>query len=335
MRIISIGSATVDYIISVPTAQKQKGNKVCFDAGKKYSIETPRMRAGGGALNASISFARAGFSSALASEWGTDATGDFLEQIIRKERIRPHITLTHTDPTATSFIIVSSDGERTILTSRGALKDFSLKDVPARALQSAQFAYVSTGTWSSHTVLRMLRILKKNRVSVMLSPSGHLLSRHHNDLKKIFSLSDIVIMNREEAILATNAPTDDPKKVFKVLDAMVPRIAIMTSGDSGSYASDGVHLFYAPAFRVRSIVDKTGAGDAFGSGFLVGLLELEPRHIYGTPFREESVVYAMHRGAANAASVIGHIGATEGILTTRQFKNNTLWKRCAVKVTRL
>jgi sugar/nucleoside kinase (ribokinase family) len=90
----------------------------------------------------------------------------------------------------------------------------------------------------------------------MLSPSGHLLSRHHNDLKKIFSLSDIVIMNREEAILATNAPTDDPKKVFKVLDAMVPRIAIMTSGDSGSYASDGVHLFYAPAFRVRLLMIK-------------------------------------------------------------------------------
>lgn len=333
MHILSIGTATVDYIIK--TAVQRSHNNVCFESGKKYSIETPCMRAGGDALNAAVSFARSGFSSALVSEWGTDAAGSFLQQVIRKEKIRPYITHTQTYPSATSFILVSADGERTIFVSRGALREFSFKNVPQSALRHARFAYVSTGAWSSHGVLRMLRTLKKNRISVVLSPSGHLLTQYRTDLPMLFALSDIVIMNREEAALATHVSSADPQKIFKVLDAMVPHIAIMTCGDEGAYASDGTYLFYAPPFRVRTIVDKTGAGDAFGSGFLVGLLESEPRRTYGSPFKKESIIYAMRRGAANAASVVERMGAIEGILTTEQFKTNPRWKRCAVTATQL
>jgi len=87
----------------------------------------------------------------------------------------------------------------------------------------------------------------------------------------------------------------------------VPGIAVVTDGPRGAYASDGRYLYRAGVFKERKLVDRTGAGDAFGSGFIAGLMQKHDVH------------HALRLAAANATSVVEQIGAQGGILTKRDF----------------
>ncbi len=331
MDILTIGTALVDYII--PVSVKSSGKKLTFEKGKKYEIHPPVMRAGGGALNVAVTCARAGKQVMLASEWGSDAAGSFLERSIRTEGIVPRITISQKQPTGTSFVLVSPDGERTVLVSRGALNSFSLSDIPARDLQRISWAYIVTGSWSISTIEKLLRLLSRAGISTVVSPSGQLLTHDKKSLAPIFSLSDVVIMNRSEAALVTGIRATQTKTLFKELDSMVRGIVVMTDSSKGVMVSDGSRMFSAPAFDAH-VVDETGAGDAFGGAFMMGLIESGARCGKGV-CSEEEMIYALRRGSANAASVIEHMGATEGILTKKQFLTQKRWRTYPVKIIHL
>lgn len=331
MDILTIGTAVVDYVISVPA--KAKGKTITFEKGKKYEIHAPVMRAGGGALNAAVTCARGGKSVMLASEWGSDAAGSFLEKSIRAEGVSPCITISQKQPTGTSFVLVSPDAERTVLVSRGALTSFSLSDIPAKDLHGVTWAYIVTGSWSLAVVERLVRVLRKAGVHIALSPSGQLLAQGKKALTSLFAMSDVVIMNRTEAALITGISMTYTQKLFKELDHIVAGIVVMTDSNQGAIVSDGSRMFIGSAFQAH-VIDETGAGDAFGSAFMMGLIESRAICRKGM-VGEAEMIYALRRGLANATSVIEHIGATEGILTKKQFLTQKRWKECAIKITHL
>ncbi|MFA7201676.1 MAG: carbohydrate kinase family protein [Candidatus Paceibacterota bacterium] len=331
MKILTIGTATVDYII--PVSVPAKRNTLTFEKGKKYEIPAPIMRAGGGALNAAVTCARAGRSVILASQWGSDAAGSFLENNIRAEGIIPQVTISHKQPTGIAFELVSSDGERTVLVSHGALSSFSFASIPTKDLSDVAWAYVVTGSLPIMVIEKSLRLLRKAGISIALSPSAQLLTRGKEALAPILNMSDVVIMNRAEATLLTGIKAVHTNKLFIELDQMIRGIAVMTDGDRGALVSDGSRMFASAAFRAH-VVDETGAGDAFGSGFIMGLLESNARYGKGM-CTEDEMMYALRRGLANAASVVEHLGATEGILTKKQFLTQKRWRECAIKITHL
>ena len=86
----------------------------------------------------------------------------------------------------------------------------------------------------------------------------------------------------------------------------------MTKGKEGVVASDGKHLWRAPSLGSR-VKEKTGAGDAFGSGFLSGFM------------KEGKVSYGLQLGIANATSCIQEVGAKEGLL-----KEGGSWEKVEV-----
>jgi fructokinase len=75
----------------------------------------------------------------------------------------------------------------------------------------------------------------------------------------------------------------------------------MTKGEKGVVVSDGKYMWSAPSFSV-SVQDATGAGDAFSSGFLSGLI------------KSNDIPFAIKLGMANSVSCIGKIGAKNGLL---------------------
>ena len=62
------------------------------------------------------------------------------------------------------------------------------------------------------------------------------------------------------------------------------------------------------------MVDRTGAGDAFGSGFVAGLIQAS------------RIEYAIRLGSANATSVVEYVGAKKGIVTKNDFEKSSRWK---------
>ena len=82
------------------------------------------------------------------------------------------------------------------------------------------------------------------------------------------------------------------------------------------------------------MVDRTGAGDAFGSGFVAGLMRHKEECKKGL-CSHLAVEYAIRLGSANATSMVESIGAKSGILTQKEFEKDHRWQKLSIKVVRL
>ena len=116
----------------------------------------------------------------------------------------------------------------------------------------------------------------------------------------------------------------------------MPGIVAVTNGRRGVTVSDGKNIYKAKIFKEKKIVDYTGAGDAFGSGFTAALMEKSQKSkVKSQKFDLEDMKYAIRLASANATSVIEKIGATEGILNKKDFSSGARWKNLKINVKKL
>ena len=325
--VIAIGTATRDVFLTSPLFKVLRdpkhlekigfktGEAQCFALGAKVEVQKIAFATGGGAANAAVTFARQGFQAAVIARLGDDELGKTVVAGLKKEKVKPLVHFDKSLGTAYSTILISPDGERTILVYRGASEVFQKKEIPFRKLK-AKWAYIVPGQIALSLMSDIVNHLKKNGVKIALNPSRHYLELGVERLKPIFNRLDAVIMNREEASYLTGVSYNNERGIFKKLDDVVPGIAVMTDGSRGAKVSDGKYLYSAGIFSAKGgsasggkekIVDRTGAGDAFGSGFVAGLMA------------KNDINFALRLAAANATSVVEHIGAQEGILTKSDF----------------
>lgn len=156
---------------------------------------------------------------------------------------------------------------------------------------------------------KLLNIKKMHDVKLAFNPGSAQIKKGPDSFKDVLAVTDILFVNRDEAeILLHGKPVSKEEQeteenlLFRI-QRMGPKMIVMTDGDHGSYVLDEkAELFYETCAPAK-IVEKTGAGDAFGTGFLGALLA------------GKSIQEAMQWGAANAASVIEYVGAQPGLLT--------------------
>ena len=140
----------------------------------------------------------------------------------------------------------------------------------------------------------------KNKIKIVLNPGNSQLALPITTIKRILRKIDVLFLNREEASLLTKIPYNKEKQIFKKLDELCPNIAIMGSS-KGITVSDGNHLYEAKSSLVKT-VDKTGAGDAFASGFVSGFI------------KKGEIENGIQLGMANSSSCIQKWGAKNGLL---------------------
>ncbi len=313
LDVITIGTATRDVflrsnqlkILKDPKHLKKLGFKTgeaeCLSLGSKIQVEEPVFTIGGGAANAAVTFRRMGLETAALIKIGNDDPGRAIEKSLKQEKIKLITKKSIRGKSAYSTILLTSSGERTILVFRGVSDDFKTGDFPKNIKE--RWAYITPGEMPAAVLLKIMRDMKRNGGCIAFNPSRHYLSLDKKTLKPLLDLIDIVIVNREEASLLTGVDYRDMPGVFKKFDKLVPGIAVMTNGAKGASVSDGRNVFHVGVFRERKVVDRTGAGDAFGSGFVAGLM-----------LHKGDIKKALRVASANATSVVERIGAQKGIL---------------------
>lgn len=319
--VITIGTATRDIFLGSPlfkvlndpkhlvTIGFEANEMQCFALGSKVKVDTFVSATGGDAANAAVTFARQGFKTATIMRLGDDEAGHAIVKELKDEKItvlNPH----HAGETDYSTILMAPGGERTILVHRGT--QVSRKDIPFNKLK-AKWAYIASANIPPAIMREIFVALKKNKVKIAINPSRYYIEKATKDLKTFMMEADVVIMNREECAELTGVPFAKEKLLFKKLLDIVKGIAIMTDGSRGALASYGQHFYRCGIFKEHEPTYRTGAGDAFGSGFVAGFI------------RTNDIGYALRLAAANSTSVIEHIGAQKGILTKKHFEDKR-WK---------
>jgi ribokinase len=296
------------------------GEAQCFALGGKIDVENPPISAmGGGAANAAVTFARQGLKTAAIAGLGADRDGDAIIEDLRAEGVTLHASRSKKNGTGYSTLLLSPSGERTILTYRGAANDLRLAEIRLNKFRP-RWAYIVPSAIPLSVVLAIAKHCKNVGTRIAIDPSHYYLEMGANKLAPLLKIMDVVKMNREEAALLTGENYKDEKAIFKAFDKIVPGIAVLTDGPRGVVVSDGKKIYRAGIFKEKMVADRTGAGDAFGSGFVAALAA------------GKDIEYAIRLGSANATSVVEHIGAHTGALKKGDFRKESRWRSLRVSV---
>ncbi len=294
------------------------GKGICLPLGSKIDVEDIIFTSGGSGTNTAATFAKQGFKVAFCGAIGVDVAGLEIVRELRHLRIDTKFLVKKRGEKTTHSIVISSAGEdRTILIYRGASGLFNKNDILWKKIIKTKWIYLAPLSGQSCDIFEdIVNFAKENKIKVAVNPSKQQLSMAQETLKDILQKVDVLFLNQEEASFLTKVPFDQEQNIFKKVSEFCLGVVVMTKGGKGAVASDGKYLYSAPGSGTikTKIVDTTGAGDAFASGFLTDYIRFAG-----------DIEKAMQMGLANGLANLTQIGAKTGIL-----EKNTQFERIQV-----
>lgn len=330
--VVTIGSATKDAFIEtdganiVSVAKKDKNSAfMAYPYGSKIEINNFNIAIGGGAVNTACNFAGLGMKTATIVKVGEDSTGKDIVKMLEKRGISTNAVVFDKDEnTGFSVILLSFQGDRTVLAHRGPNATISKKDIDFDLIKNSKWLYIAPLNGESTEVLdKIADFAEENDVNMAINVGTSSIKRGEKYLDKILKTAEVVVMNSEEASMLTkieirpDSTTEkfseckihpDIIKMLKHLKSTHAKIVVITDGGNGAYAYDGKMFYQCDEFPAK-VVSTLGAGDAFASTF-VSVLHQSNWDI------EKSLKFA----AINAASVVGKFNAQDGQLSMEEIE---------------
>lgn len=302
-RILSIGKATQDvFLKSDEFDPHTEGEKVYthLPLGIKMEVEDVTFSTGGNATNVAVTLARQGLDAGYMWALGNDPASHTILEVLDAEGVdTSHVTQDDRFQSGYSLILIATNGERTILNHRGKSVDKSGKGLKLDSIKEYDWIYPTSLGFAALDLLRVIvDEADKHDVKIMLNPAGPELSEPAK-LKTLLESVDVLICNKEEMAMIVAGETCEELALHAL--HYVP-VAIVSDGPNGVVATDGKTMVRAGMYEDVPVIDRTGAGDAFASGFL-------SQWAQGKSLKE-SVIFA----SANSTSVVTKVGAKEGIL---------------------
>lgn len=299
--IYAIGKATQDVFLKSEEFDPKKEGKVAYThlpLGAKLDVEEAYFSTGGNATNVAVTLARQGIDAHFVWALGEDPASQSILQDMDKEGVSTALVDKDAAYKASySTILLSPDGERTILNFHGTIMPKSSFSAALQNIDRATWLYPSSlGDYD--LLAEVIEKAKTLGAYVMLNPAGSELSDPAR-LKEILKDVAVLCLNKEE--MQTLVSGDSTEELVRNGLTLCP-VVIVSDGPRGVCASDGKTILKAGMYEDVPVIDRTGAGDAFASGFL-------SKWSRGGSLRD-SIIFA----SANSTSVVAQIGAKAGIL---------------------
>jgi len=310
--VLTIGNAIVDVIAPIdPDFLKREG----MDEGIMHLVDAERSAylydrmpaqkrqvSGGSAANTAAGVASLGGKAAFIGKVAADPLGDVFADDLHAIGVHYGVSRLHDGPaTARSMILVSPGGERTMNTYLGACQQLTVADIKEDEIGAAVITYMEGYLWDP---------VEAKKAFVQAAHYAH---KHERATS--FTLSDpfcvsryrdeFLDLMRSKTIDYVFANVEELKSLYQTqeLGAAVQQIAKDAELAAITMGADGAMVVYegevitVPAFPVDEVVDATGAGDLFASGFLLAVA------------RGQDLQMALKAGCLAASEVISHLGA--------------------------
>ncbi len=321
-NIITFGSASQDIYVKsrkfliLSGRNFNTGKGICLALGSKNKVEDVFLSFGGGGTNTAATFVNQGLKTAWCGQVGNDYFGDLAVAELKKLKISAEFTKKAKNLATNISVFLTFPGkDRTILIHRGASDDLKKDDIPWQKIKKTKWFYLApfSGKLASLTE-DLVNFGCKFNIKIAWNPGYNQLRFSKLVLARILKKIDILILNRQEAcLLAKISSYKDEKEIFRKIGKMTKGIIVMTKGPRGAVVFDGKYTYSSPAMPAK-LVDSTGAGDAFGSGFVAGMI------------KKNDIIFAVQLASANSASCITEWGAKKGLLGKSQ-----KWRKIKVK----
>ena len=309
-KILGIGNAIVDVFVKVDDKfllknNLTKGSMKLIEKSEfeklKSSIKIEKIEAGGSVANTMAGIAYLKGNSSFIGKVNSDEFGKIYKKSLEKINVDfPYIDKNENLATGASIIFITPDSERTMCTYLGISSKLSKTDIDENHIKDYDIIFLEGYLWdkgmSEEMFKHVINIAKKNSIEVAMSLSDiFCVSRHREDFFKLL-LNDLnlLIGNEKEIneLMSRKNLLDSIKEISKL-----NKLVIITKSENGSLAVLGNKIINCESVKVEKILDLTGAGDLFASGFLKEYLN------------QSDIKECLQAGSKLAAKIIQKVGA--------------------------
>lgn len=312
--IIVCGSNTVDAFLKTDAdlvsfhSPEHNHKLIAFPVGTKLPVNELEFHIGGGGTNVCATFVAQKLKIAYVGKVGKDVNGhkvfdwlktqgiDFLGQV--------------GEDTGFSVILDTAANDRTILTFKGANNSLRFDEIPQHRLETKWFYGCAMRKESFDALEKLFIFMKNHGRTTAFNPNPVLAKEGIGKLTKILEHTDVLIINKEEAQYLVEGK--DTMELAHHLVKKGPKTIAITDGENGvtihCIAGEKEQNFVIRPHKDVKVVETTGAGDAFASAFIAGLV------------KGKGLEIAAKMGILNAESIVSHCGTKEHVLNVEEMK---------------
>ena len=306
MKIIGIGNAIVDVICKIEDEFLTKNNltksnmKLIDETEFKQLLSGLKIEetvSGGSVANSIVGLSQLGNEVGFIGKVSNDNLGQKYEEGLKKEKVRYFYDKKKESlPTGTCLILITPDSERTMCTFLGTAGKINKNDIDTKAIKNSEITLLEGYLWDEGEPKEAFgeAIKHSNKIAMSLSDKFCVDRHKKNFLELVQNKLDITFANEQEIKELIDAKSFDEvisfgKKSNKTL--------VITRSDKGSIMINKNEVVECNSKKNLKIIDLTGAGDLFASGFLHGYVN------------KMSTQECLDKGTEMASKVIQTIGA--------------------------
>jgi fructokinase len=309
-KILGIGNAIVDVFVKVEDSfllnnKLIKGSMKLIERDEfeslKNTIKIEKIEAGGSVANTMAGIAYLEGYPSFIGKINSDEFGKIYKKSLEKIKVNFSYVEKNEDlSTGASIIFITPDSERTMCTYLGISSQLSKKDINEDHIKGHEIIFLEGYLWdkgmSEEMFKHVISLAKKNNIKIAMSLSDiFCVSRHREDFFKLLKNDlNILIGNENEIneLMQKNNLLDSINELQKF-----NKIIIITRSADGSLAILNNEIINCESVKVEKVLDLTGAGDLFASGFFKEYLN------------NSDIKKCLKTGSELAAQVIQKIGA--------------------------
>ena len=306
MKILGMGNAIVDVICKVDDDFLTKNNLTKSTMKLVDEIEFEKLLSnlkieetvsGGSVANSMVGLAQLGNDVGFIGKVNEDELGKKYEEGLRDEKVKYFYSKKkEKSPTGTCLILITPDSERTMCTFLGIAGKINENDVDVKAIKKSDMVFLEGYLWDEGEPKKAFdkAIQNSNKVAMSLSDK-FCVDRHKSHfLELVRSKIDILFANEQEILSLINAKNIQDAISF---GKGIKNLMVITRGEKGSLVINKDDVVHCDSRKNLKIIDLTGAGDLFASGFLHG-------YINNFSFKE-----SLEKGTEMSSKIIQIVGA--------------------------
>src|SRR5210317_820286 len=307
MKILGIGNAIVDVICKVDDSFIEQNNltkstmKLFFDENEFKSLllnlKIEKTVSGGSVANSIVGLSQHGNQVGFIGKVSDDEFGIRYEEGLKKENVEYFYSKKNEElPTGTCLILVTPDSERTMCTFLGTAGKINENDVNSGIIKKSEIIFLEGYLWDEGEPKKAFDKAINNANKIAMSLSDQFCVDRHKPhfLNLVKNKIDITFANEQEITSLIDAKNFNEVINFS---KQINKLVVVTRGEKGAIAIKGEEVVESEIIKNLKILDLTGAGDLFASGFLHGYIN------------RLSIKESLAKGTQMSAKVIQQVGA--------------------------
>tara|TARA_B110000003_G_scaffold251620_1_gene265522 strand:- start:144 stop:980 length:837 start_codon:yes stop_codon:yes gene_type:complete len=261
------------------------------------NLKIEKTVSGGSVANSIVGISQLGDKTGFIGKVSDDEFGSRYEEGLKKENVEYFYSKKKEKlPTGTCLILVTPDSERTMCTFLGTAGKINENDINSDAIKKSEIIFLEGYLWDEGEPKKAFNKAINNANKVAMSLSDQFCVDRHKShfLELVKNKLNITFANEQEMTSLIEAKNFDEVINFS---KQINKLVVITRGEKGAIAIQGEEVIESSVLKNLKILDLTGAGDLFASGFLHGYVN------------KLSIKESMEKGTEMSSRIIQQIGA--------------------------